>query len=125
MRRHANIAPRASALSRVAAHQCVEAKPTKGCRATTPVTLRIERHGQPRTIAVYPTYDPSLKRTRIGFSLRLQAHRTQPGRSRFVRLDEDVERHLSGHLAPESSPHLRIPAAQAEVSGIVGVSAVA
>ena len=52
----------------VAAHRCAGAKPTDGCRATTPVTLNIERHGQPRNIAVYPSYDPSLKRTRIGFS---------------------------------------------------------
>ncbi|HEY5054145.1 MAG TPA: M50 family metallopeptidase [Solirubrobacterales bacterium] len=52
----------------VSAHHCAGGGQAKGCRATTPVRLEIQRHGQARTIAVYPTYDPALKRTRIGFS---------------------------------------------------------
>jgi regulator of sigma E protease len=51
----------------VASHECV-GKPTKGCRATTPVVLRIRRDGVLRTISVRPEYDPGLRRTRIGFA---------------------------------------------------------
>ncbi len=51
----------------VGSHKCA-GKPTDGCRATTPVTLRIERNGSVRTISVRPAYEKSLGRTRIGFS---------------------------------------------------------
>ncbi|MGH2974362.1 MAG: M50 family metallopeptidase [Solirubrobacterales bacterium] len=51
----------------VASHECV-GKPTDGCRAATPVRLRVERDGAVRTISVRPEYEKSLGRTRIGFS---------------------------------------------------------
>jgi regulator of sigma E protease len=51
----------------VASHECA-GKPTDGCRAATPVTLRVERDGQARTISVRPEYEKSLGRTRIGFA---------------------------------------------------------
>ena len=52
---------------RVADHEC-PGKQTDGCRAKTPVELRIERDGQVRTLAIRPEYDAEVKRTRIGFS---------------------------------------------------------
>jgi regulator of sigma E protease len=51
----------------VASHQCA-GKPTDGCRAATPVTLRVKRDGEVETISVRPEYEKSLGRTRIGFS---------------------------------------------------------
>ena len=51
----------------VADHKC-RGKQTDGCRAKTPVRLRIERDGQVRSLAIRPEYDSEIKRTRIGFS---------------------------------------------------------
>jgi len=51
----------------VADHKC-PGKQTNGCRAKTPVRLRIERGGQVRSLAIRPEYDAEIERTRIGFS---------------------------------------------------------
>jgi regulator of sigma E protease len=51
----------------VADHKC-PGKQTDGCRANTPVRLRIERDGQVRSLAIRPEYDAEIERTRIGFS---------------------------------------------------------
>jgi regulator of sigma E protease len=51
----------------VANHKC-PGKQTDGCRANTPVRLRIERGGQIRSLAIRPEYDAEIERTRIGFS---------------------------------------------------------
>ena len=51
----------------VADHKC-PGKQTDGCRAKTPVRLRIERDGQVRSLAIRPEYDAEIERTRIGFS---------------------------------------------------------
>jgi len=51
----------------VADHKC-PGKQTDGCRAKTPVQLRIERDGQVRSLAIRPEYDAAIERTRIGFS---------------------------------------------------------
>jgi len=48
-------------------HKC-PGKQTDGCRAKTPVHLRIERDGQPRALAITPRYDSAIARTRLGFS---------------------------------------------------------
>jgi regulator of sigma E protease len=106
----------------VAAHQCAEAKPTKGCRAATPVTLRIERHGQPQTIAVYPTYDPSLKRTRIGFSYGSKP--TEPSLGGAVSFAWTRMWSVTSGTFKVFS-HIFESKQRKQVSGIVGVSDVA
>jgi regulator of sigma E protease len=52
----------------VADHKCAARPPTNGCRATTPVQLRVRRDGRVRNLAITPVYDADLKRTRLGFS---------------------------------------------------------
>jgi regulator of sigma E protease len=51
----------------VGSHKCA-GKQVDGCKAATPVTLRIERNGQVRTLTVSPKYERAAGRTRIGFS---------------------------------------------------------
>ncbi len=51
----------------ISSHRCL-GKPANGCRAVTPVKLRVLRDGQVRTIVVRPEYDGSIGRTRLGFS---------------------------------------------------------
>jgi regulator of sigma E protease len=51
----------------VADHKC-PGKPTDGCRAKTPVRLKIERDGHVRTLAITPEYDAAIQSTRIGFT---------------------------------------------------------
>jgi regulator of sigma E protease len=60
----------------VASHRC-NGKPTDGCRATTPVKLRIERGGRQLTLLVRPRYDSAIGRTRLGFSYG--SHAVHPG----------------------------------------------
>ena len=52
---------------RVASHKCA-GRQTDGCRAATPVVLRIRRNGQVKTISVRPEYESDLGKTRIGFA---------------------------------------------------------
>jgi regulator of sigma E protease len=51
----------------VGSHKCA-GRPTDGCRAATPVALRVERGDRVKTIVVHPEYEKSAGRTRIGFS---------------------------------------------------------
>ncbi|HEY0390552.1 MAG TPA: site-2 protease family protein [Solirubrobacterales bacterium] len=51
----------------VGSHKCA-GKQVDGCKAATPVTLRIERNGQVKTLTVSPEYEKAAGRTRIGFS---------------------------------------------------------
>jgi regulator of sigma E protease len=50
----------------ISAHKCAEQHPTKGCRATSPVELGIQRQGKVRTVTAYPAYDPAAKRNLVG-----------------------------------------------------------
>ncbi len=51
----------------IAAHKC-SGKQTQGCKAATPVELRVQRAGKVETLRVRPEYEAALGRTRIGFS---------------------------------------------------------
>ncbi len=51
----------------VASHECA-GKQIDGCRATTPVVLRVKRDGTVSTIVARPEYDSSVGRMRLGFS---------------------------------------------------------
>jgi len=51
----------------VGSHKCA-GKQVDGCKAATPVALRIRRDGQVKTLIVTPEYEKAAGRTRIGFS---------------------------------------------------------
>jgi regulator of sigma E protease len=51
----------------VGSHKCT-GKPVDGCKAATPVRLRVRRDGQVKTLTVTPEYEKAAGRTRIGFS---------------------------------------------------------
>jgi regulator of sigma E protease len=51
----------------ISSHKCA-GTPVKGCQATTPVNLLIDRNGKSLSFSIYPRYDPSLGRTRLGFA---------------------------------------------------------
>jgi regulator of sigma E protease len=59
----------------IATHEC-PGKQTEGCKASTPVTVTVEREGRERTFELTPVYDPAAPnaepdepgRTRLGFS---------------------------------------------------------
>jgi regulator of sigma E protease len=53
--------------SEINSHRC-PGQPTAGCRSSTPVTLLVERHGTLESFRIYPRYDASLGRMRVGFS---------------------------------------------------------
>ncbi|HEU4735851.1 MAG TPA: site-2 protease family protein [Solirubrobacterales bacterium] len=55
----------------VGSHKCA-GRPVDGCRAATPVVLKVERNGQLQTISVKPEYEKSAGRTRIGFSYGIE-----------------------------------------------------
>jgi regulator of sigma E protease len=52
---------------RVGSHRCA-GRQTDGCRAATPVTLVVKRHGELLTLRIRPRYDAHLGRMLIGFS---------------------------------------------------------
>ncbi|HEV7399634.1 MAG TPA: site-2 protease family protein [Solirubrobacterales bacterium] len=51
----------------VGSHKCA-GKQVDGCKAATPVALRIRRDGQVKALTVTPEYEKAAGRTRIGFS---------------------------------------------------------
>jgi regulator of sigma E protease len=51
----------------VGSHKCA-GRQVDGCKAASPVTLRIERNGQVKILTVSPEYEKAAGRTRIGFS---------------------------------------------------------
>jgi regulator of sigma E protease len=64
----------------VATHKCAQQPPVQGCRATTPVTLTIDRHGKRIQVKMTPIYDAKVKRVRLGFAYNLNGgpHETLP-----------------------------------------------
>jgi regulator of sigma E protease len=55
---------------RISSHRCAVQPPVKGCKATTPVTLTIDRGGQSKTVVLTPVWDPTVTpaKMRLGFS---------------------------------------------------------
>jgi regulator of sigma E protease len=105
----------------VDSHKCA-GKQADGCKATTPVVIRIDRAGQVKTIAVRPEYESATKRMRVGFAygsepveLGLGSALGHAGSSMWLVTRETGS--VFGHLFEAKQ--------RKQVSGIVGVSDVA
>ena len=103
------------------AHECAGPQ-VEGCRAATPVQLRILRDGDVETIAVHPEYDKAAKRALIGFSYGAQSVDISAGTA-AERASDAVWQVTSGTF--EVFSRLWQKEQREQVSGIVGVSDVA
>ncbi len=108
-------------VDQVASHRC-PGKQVNGCLAATPVELTVRREGQLRTVAVRPEYDAAIERTRVGFGYGSEpAEYGSAGAADWAatRMWEVSSRTVTvfAKLFEEEQ--------RKEVSGVVGVSAVA
>lgn len=105
----------------VAAHKCA-GKEVNGCKATTPVTLEIERDGRTRTISVVPEYNAENKRALIGFSYGSEGIAVSPGKAASHALDSMW---LITSKTASVFAHIFESQQRKQISGIVGTSDVA
>jgi regulator of sigma E protease len=105
----------------VASHECA-GRPTDGCRAATPVALKVERNGTVRTISVRPEYEKSLGRTRVGFSYGTEPANLGAGGAAGRAVDAIW---LVSSKTVTVFANLFDSEQRKEVSGVVGVSDVA
>lgn len=108
-------------IGRVGSHECA-GKPRDGCLAATPVDLTVRRGGELRSISVRPEYDGEIERTRIGFGYGTDAVGLSAAGAaeQSASLMWDV---ASGTVSVFA--RLFEEEKRKEVSGVVGVSAVA
>ncbi|HXV05941.1 MAG TPA: M50 family metallopeptidase [Solirubrobacterales bacterium] len=106
----------------IAGHRCPAAQASQGCRASTPVELRIERGGQARNLSIFPTYDAGLGRTRIGFAYGTRPIHPGVGEA-FSLAANRVWSVASGTLTAFAG--IFEPQHRKELSGVVGISDVA
>lgn len=106
----------------IASHECVAKNPQKGCRASTPARLGIVRDGKQREVSVYPTYDPQVKRTRIGIEYGTEPAASTPSEAISFAWDK-VWLVTSGTFHVIS--HLFESHERKQVSSVVGISDVA
>jgi regulator of sigma E protease len=105
----------------VASHRC-PGKQVDGCRATTPVIVSVRRNGEPREITLRPEYDGAAGQTLIGFNYGAEpAHR---GAGEAASLAADMMWLVASRTATVFA-RLFEEEQRKEVSGVVGVSAVA
>ena len=121
-RRGADVETRLTGFAnQVASHKC-DGKQVDGCRAATPVTLRVRRDGALTTIVTRPEYDAAVGRMRLGFAYGEAPANLDAGGA----LDRST-----GFMWLVTSKTLTVfanlldPEQRKEVSGVVGVSDVA
>ena len=105
----------------VGSHKCA-GKQVDGCEAATPVTLRITRDGEVKTISVTPMYDDAAGRTRVGFSYGTAPAELGAGGA-AERAGDLMWQVTSGTLTVFAN--LTDEEHRKEVSGVVGTSDVA
>jgi len=105
----------------VASHRC-KGKQVDGCLAATPVTLTVKRGGETERIAVRPEYDGEAKRALIGFSYGSEPAHLGVGAAASAA--GDVMWQVGSRTATVFA-RLFEAEKRKEVSGVVGVSAVA
>jgi regulator of sigma E protease len=106
-------------------HRCA-GTPTDGCEATTPVTLKVLRDGQPTTISVTPVYeqpdvppgaDPIPARMVVGFGYDAMRERTSFGEGVSFSLDRAW--YITSQTANVLS-HIFESDQRKQISGVVG-----
>jgi regulator of sigma E protease len=108
----------------IATHKCAVVPPTKGCKATTPAHLVVDRKGHLLNLTLTPIYDPSVGRTRLGFGFSPGGPRDHFSASHAVSTSASLYWDLTKQT-------LTLPARifnakeRKQISGIVGVSDVA
>jgi len=105
----------------VAAHRC-PGRQTDGCRATDPVTLTIARDGLLKTVSVRPEYDGEAKRALVGFGYGIEP--AEFGAAGAAGWAADTMWLVASRTATVFAKLFEREKRE-EVSGIVGVSAVA
>jgi regulator of sigma E protease len=110
--------------NQIRSHRC-PGRPVDGCRATTPVTLLIERDGERRTVKLTPVYDddPAVvgdePRTRLGFGYAPGGDRkTLPVGEAFTQAADSFWFITTQTLSLPA--RLIDPERRKEISGIVG-----
>jgi regulator of sigma E protease len=105
----------------IGSHKCA-GKQVEGCPAETPVTLRVRRDGEVKTIEVTPKYDSAEKKARIGFGFGAETNNLGAGGAAQHAIDSTwfvASRTVSifSRLFEEKQ--------RKQISGVVGVSDVA
>jgi regulator of sigma E protease len=109
----------------IAAHKCT-GKPTKGCEASTPVSVTVVRNGRERTFELTPIYDPAAPnpnteetgRTRLGFAYQTGPRDPLPfGESVEIAADRFW---FVTKATLELPARLIDPEQRQEISGVVG-----
>jgi regulator of sigma E protease len=108
--------------TQIASHKCPEAKPAKGCRASTPAQLALEHAGKVRRVEVYPAYDPNAGRTRVGIEYQSEGAAANPAQA-VAFSGEKMWMVASGTF--HVFAHIFESEQRKEISGIVGTSDVA
>lgn len=102
----------------IGSHRCADRNRTKGCPASAPATIVIERDGRRRTLELTPIYDPQTKRNRLGFGYQLGPRDTLPA---VEALDVTADRFWFITKATLELPARLInPEQRKEISGVVG-----
>jgi regulator of sigma E protease len=107
----------------IATHKCAVQPPVKGCRATTPAQVVVERNGHPVKVTLTPIYDPANQKVRLGFGFG-DGPREPYGVGEAVSQSASQFWYITRQTA---SLPVRIinPEQRKQISGIVGVSDVA
>jgi len=105
----------------IASHRC-PGKQVNGCRAATPAVLTVSRDGQTRKVVVRPEYDAGAERALVGFGYGVEPAELGPAAAAGWAADKMWL--VASHTVTVFS-RLFEEDKRKEVSGVVGVSAVA
>jgi regulator of sigma E protease len=106
----------------VSSHECANGAKVDGCVVEKPVAVTLERDGQTKTIEIRPEYDGKEKRALIGFSYGSVQLDVSPGEA-ASEAGNAIWEVAKGTFTVFS--HLFESEKREQVSGLVGVSAVA
>jgi regulator of sigma E protease len=108
----------------ISSHRCAQQPPVKGCQATTPAHLLVERKGRPVRVDLTPIYDPAVKRTRLGFSWDFNGPRQTVGAGEAINTSASQFWYITKETITLPARILNSKQRK-QISGVVGVSDVA